>query len=748
MHPALQSFSRLFVAAMNHCSATLCLLAVFGAVVALPAANAAEQSPPGIKFERDVVPVLASAGCSTGPCHGKQRGQNGFQLSLLGFDPDFDYAAITQEARGRRVFPAAPDKSLLLLKATGQVSHGGGTRFPVGSPHYELLKRWIAKGMPRQAPGDPTLARIVVDPAEVTLGNRQKQTLRVTAVYSDHSSRDVTGMTAFASNESAIAAVDKAGQITTGPLPGEAAIMARYLDKIAVVSVLIPQAKNIPAEVYAQLPRHNFIDDLVWQKLERLGVTPSSPASDATLLRRTYLDIIGRLPTGDEVRAFLADTSSEKRVRLVDQRLDRPEYADYWANKWADLLRPNPYRVGLKTVLSFDAWIRDAFRQNKPYDQFVRELVAAQGSTWRNGATVLFRDRREGEELTTLVSQLFLGIRLECAKCHHHPFEVWGQDDFYSFAAYFSRIGRKGTGLSPPISGSEEMVFTGPGRAIKHPLTSAEMKPRPLFGEAPPIGEEDDPREALAQWITSPDNPYFVQVIANRIWADLMGRGLVEPVDDLRATNPPSNGPLLLALGDELRREGYDLKRLIRTICTSYVYGLSSQPNESNLADTRNYSRHYRRRLRGEVLLDALTDITEVPETFSVMPPRSRATELWTHRSTSLFLDAFGRPDPNQDPPCERTDDTTVVQTLHLMNSPNLHRKITADESRMRQLAQSDRTAPEILEELYLRIYSRLPSDEELPIGVRILEKAANRRQAIEDLAWAMINTPEFVFED
>ena len=721
---------------------------VVAVCVAICPFNSAWAEPAGpIKFERDIVPVLAASGCSAGACHGKQRGQNGFQLSLLGFDPDFDYAALTQEGRGRRIFPAAPEKSLLLLKASGQVPHGGGVRLEPGSPHYELLRNWISQGMPRRAAGDPTLDKIVVDPADATLGNKATLALRVTALYSDGTSRDVTAMTAYQSNESAVAAVDKSGQILTGPIPGEAAIMARYLDKIAVARIAIPQPGEVPAELYAKLPRHNFIDELVWQKLQRLEITPSEPCDDATFLRRPYLDIIGRLPTADEARAFLGDSSSDKRTRLIDQLLERPEYADYWANKWADLLRPNAYRVGLKTVFSFDSWIRESFRQNKPYDQFVRELVAAQGSTWRNGAAVLIRDRREPEELTTIVSQLFLGVRLECAKCHHHPFEVWGQDDFYSFAAYFSKIGRKGTGLSPPISGSEEIFFTGNGKAVKHPLSGADMKPRPLFGAALPIGEDDDPRDVLAAWITSPENTYFVQVIANRLWADLMGRGLVEPVDDLRATNPASNGPLLAALGEEFRRLGYDQKKLIRTICTSYVYGLSSEPNERNLADTRNYSRHYRRRLRGEVLLDAICDITQVPETFSVMPPRSRATELWTHRANSLFLDAFGRPDPNQDPPCERTDDTTVVQALHLMNAPNLHRKITADAARAQQLAESNRSPAEIVEEIYLLIYSRLPTPEESPIATRIVEQSANRRQAVEDLMWAMMNTPEFVFK-
>jgi hypothetical protein len=467
----------------------------------------AADTPAALKFEVDVVPILASAGCSAGACHGKQRGQNGFQLSLLGFDADFDYAAITEEARGRRVFPAAPEKSLLLMKASGQVPHGGGIRLEAGSEHYELIRKWIAAGMPRRSASDPVLEKITIEPSQRKLQVKSPQQLAVTAHYSDGSARDVTNVSAFQSNESAIAAVDKQGLIKTGPMPGEAAIMARYLDKIAIVNIAIPQPNPVPAEVFAGLPRQNFIDEHVWNKLEGLGIRPSEPASDSTWLRRAYVDLIGRLPSVDEAKAFLADESPAKRTRLIEELLARPQYADFWANKWADLLRPNPYRVGIKAVLSFDTWIRDSFRQNKPYDQFVREIVAAKGSTWTNGAATLFRDRRDPAELTTIVSQLFLGVRLECAKCHHHPFEVWGQDDFYSLAAYFARVGRKGTGLSPPISGGEEVMYLSNKGSVSHPLTGQEMSPRPLLGAAPKLGEEDDPRDALAEWITSEENP-------------------------------------------------------------------------------------------------------------------------------------------------------------------------------------------------------------------------------------------------
>jgi hypothetical protein len=525
--------------------------------------------------------------------------------------------------------------------------------------------------------------------------------------------------------------------------------MARYQGQIAVCAVVTPHPEPAPAELYASLPVRNAIDSAVWRRLEQLGITPSDAAAEPTVLRRLYLDLIGRGPTADEARQYLTDNDPEKRARLVVRLLDDPEFAEHWANKWTDLLRPNPYRVGIKATLNYDAWIRDGFRQNKPYDQFVRELITAQGSTFRNGATTLFRDRRSPDEITTLVSQLFLGIRLECAKCHHHPFEVYGQDDFYSFAAYFAQVERKGTGLSPPISGSEEFVFAGKRGSVTHPLTGATMSPRPLFGEAPKTDGLDDPRVALAAWITSPQNSYFARATANRVWADVMGRGLVEPVDDLRGTNPPSNPDLLDVLAGELRDHQFDLKHLLRFITSSYVYGLSSLPNERNAADQRSFSRHYRQRLRAEVLFDTVAQITGFEPEFDAMPPGSRAKELWTARIPSLFLDAFSRQDPNQDPPCERNVEPTIVQALHLMNSERLMQQVTADGGRAAQLAATERPPEAIIEELYLSVFGRFPQGDEIEAATGYFTaEGTSRREAVEDLMWALVNTAEFVFED
>jgi hypothetical protein len=700
-----------------------------------------------VNFELDVMPVLTAAGCNAGACHGKARGQNGFALSLLGFDSTFDFSAIVEEGHGRRVFPAAPENSLLLRKASLRIPHGGGERLKPGSLEYETVRRWIASGMPRAGANAPTLDRVMVEPDEHVMPAGSSEQLKVLAHYSDGSVRDVTRLTDFTSNEPGVVAVAD-GLVKAGSLPGEATLTIRYMNNIVPWNTAIPIAGSVDAQLYAQLPRQNFIDDLVWNKLQTLAIVPSVSAPEHTFLRRAYLDVIGRLPSPHETRAFLADTSPSKREELVDALLARPEYADYWANKWVDLLRPNPYRVGIKPTMAFDAWIREAFRENRPYDQFVRDLVTAQGSAWRNGAATLFRDRRTPDEITPVISQLFLGVRLECAKCHHHPFEVWGQDDFYSLAAYFARVAHKGEGISPPISGGEEIVFVAESGSVRHPITREVLAPRPLFGEARPIAPGEDPRRVLAEWITSDDNPYFTQVAVNRVWAELMGRGLTEPVDDLRATNPPSNPALLEALATDFREQRYDLKKLIRRIMTSHVYGLSSEAHERNVSDTRNYSRHYRTRLRAEVLLDAVCDVTGAPESFDGMPEGTRSMEIWTHRVDSLFLDAFGRPDANQDPPYERLPDSTIVQALHLMNAPDLHKKITDDGGRAVKLAASDLSPEAIVEELYLLVYNRLPAADERQAVTAVFAAEPNRRQATEDLMWALLNTPEFIFKD
>ena len=702
-----------------------------------------------VDFQNDVMPILTRFGCNSGPCNGKSRGQGGFQLSLLGFDAQYDFDAIVKEGRGRRTFAAVPENSLFLQKPTGQVAHGGGRRISADGHEYKTLVNWIKQGMPRQVANAPVLQRVSVSPESIVLKNGETGQLKLTAHFADGSTRDVTELGQFQSNESPIVNIDENGQYEAGMITGEAALMGRYMGHFAVCMAAVPMPGEVSSEIYADLPRKNFIDALVYQKWQRLGITPSEVCDDHTFLRRATTDICGRIPTSNEVAEFLQDQSPDKRLQLVDRLLLEPDFADHWANKWVDLLRPNPYHVGIKTVLSYDNWIRQAFRERKPWDQFTRELIASKGSTWRDGAVTMYRDRRTPEEITTLVSQLFIGVRLECAKCHHHPFEVWGQDDFYSFAAYFAKIGRKGTGISAPISGSEEYFYPGTRGEVKHPITGAVMQPKPLFGTAELPADEDDPRQVLADWMTSPDNDLFPQVMANRVWADLMGRGLVEPVDDFRATNPASNPELMQALGDHFRDSGYSLTEIVRAIAGSNVYQLTSLPSDRNIADTRYYSRHYRQRLRAEVLMDAFTQISGVPQDFDAMPPGTTARQIWTHRTKSLFLDTFGRPDPNQDPPCERTTESTVVQSLHLMNSEDLHRSLTSDQSTAAALAASGKSAEELAGEVYRLVYGRQPIDQETALVKELLEaEGADRRHVVEDLMWSMLNSPEFVLQD
>ena len=704
-----------------------------------------------VSFELDVQPILTARGCNQGACHGKQRGQNGFQLSLLGFDSDFDFRALTRQSRGRRISLATPMNSLLLKKATGETPHGGGKVLDASGRDYQTLLAWIDQGVPRNRPDEPKIVGIHVVPDELVLRVGESIQLDVRVNYSDGTFRQVTPTAAYQSNDQPIAKVSEQGVVTAGSLPGETAIMVRYLQEIAVCHVLIPHQKPLSSDVFSKMKSDNVIDHLVWEKLKRLQVAPSRMATDEKFLRRAYADVIGRLPTAQEARRFLESTEENRREQLVDRLLESPDYAEHWANKWVDLLRPNPYRVGIKAVLNYDQWIRQQFRENRPYDVFIRDLLTAQGSTWDNGPVTFYRDRRSPDELTTMVSRLFLGVRLECAKCHHHPFERWAQDDFYSFAAFFSELGRKGTGLSPPISGGEEMFFDDKVKPVRHPLTEAIMEPKFLYGTVANPGEDSDRtlREELADWLVSGENPYFAQVQVNRIWADLMGRGLVEPVDDLRLTNPASNQPLLEELARQFVESGFDQKTIIRSILLSEVYRLSSTPTPSNRTDYRNYSRHYRKRLRAEVLLDSLEQISGRELSWRGVPPGAAAKEIWTHRVTSTFLDTFGRPNPNQDPPCERVEALTMTQTLHLMNSPELLQLVTKDGGSADRFSQSDQSDREIIDEIYLAIYSRFPTTQERGVAVAFMAGLPEqRRQAIEDLMWALMNTPEFVFLD
>ncbi|MDB5304409.1 MAG: Protein of unknown function (DUF1553)/Protein of unknown function [Phycisphaerales bacterium] len=701
----------------------------------------------GISFVNDVLPVLSRAGCNAGACHAKPDGQNGFKLSVFAFDPRSDYRAIVAGDRGRRVFPAAPEESLLLRKPTNAVKHGGGQRFKPDSDAYRMIERWIEQGMPYGQPGDSALVSVQVFPSERRYRIGAKQPLLVTAQYADGTARDVTALADFSSTDKDFVKVDDGGMITVGDIAGEGVVIARFMGQVAIARVAIPSDRALPDALYASLPVNNFIDRAVYNRLKRLALAPSDTCTDAEFIRRASLDAIGVLPKPEEVQSFLFDTGADKRARLADRLLQNPAYADYWATKWGDLLRPNTQRVGVKPVYLLDQWLRESFRQNKPYDQFVREIITAQGSTHQFGPVVLYRDRREPADVVTLVSRVFLGVRMECAKCHHHPNEKWSQGDFYQLASCFSQIQRRGQGISAPISGEAEFIWFGPASLVAHPLTGAALKPKPPEGPEFEIDPKRDPRQSLADWMTRPDNPFFARAIVNRVWGEMMGRGIVHPVDDFRASNPASNEQLLDLLAKDFVDHGYDLKHLIRTILCSHVYQLSSTPNQYNLADTRNFSRSYRRRLPAEVMLDAVSDFTGVPDQFGGLPAGSRAVQTWNNKLDSNFLDAFGRPNSSADCPCERDRGTSIVQALHLMNSSRLQAKLSDASGRTAVLAKSDKSPEAIVRELYLAAYARMPDDKELEIArSAFAAQGATRQSATEDVMWALVNSAEFVF--
>jgi hypothetical protein len=710
---------------------------------------AASSIKPQLSFTRDVLPILSKAGCNLGSCHAKASGQAGFALSIFAFDPKGDFRELTQDAHGRRVFPALPEESLLLRKSTGSVLHEGGQRFEPDSEFARTIAEWIKQGSPYELPGQPALANITVTPEDKRYSKDEAAQLTVTAHYSDGSTRDVTDLADFSSNEKGIASVSESGLVKTSSYSGEAVIITRYLGHVAIARVNIPTDKTLPADRYARLPVRNQIDKFAWARHQQLGYLPSDLCTDSEFLRRAALDTTGTLPTVEEARAYVASKDPQKDAKWIDHLLESPAWADHWAVKFADLLRPNPSRVGVKPVFLMDEWIRQSFRQNKPWDAFVRELLTAQGGTHQDGRVAFFRDKREAEDAAGFVSQIFLGVRMDCAKCHHHPSERWDQRDYYEMAAFFTRMKRKGQGISAPISGEPEFWWFAPGAAsIPHPVTTESLAPRALAAAPVQIPETQDPRAVLVDWMVRPDNPLFAKAIVNRIWSHFFGRGIVDPVDDFRASNPPSNGPLLDWLAQDFVAHKFDLKHLMRTIMSSHLYRVSSLPNETNVADVRNFSRSQRRRLPAETLLDAVSSVTETRESFDSLPPNSLAKETWNHKMESQFMDAFGRPNASSECPCERDAKPSVVQALHLMNSKKLQDRLVDEKGRAVRLAKSTLTPEQIVEELYLAAFSRLPAADELGIAAKAISEAdkAAKQQAIEDVMWALLNSAEFVF--
>ena len=690
---------------------------------------------PPVDFVNDLLPLFSKLGCNSGGCHGKASGQNGFKLSVFGFDSVADFDALVKEGRGRRLFASNPETSLLLGKATGVVSHGGGQRVKVGSPDYDVLLAWIRQGTPSAQEGSPTLVRLSVSPNDRVMDVASRQQILATAHYSDGSVRDVTAAAGYASNAPLIAEVDRAGIVRTGQVPGEAAITVHYMGRVASVQLQLPRsAQSTPFD----FPVQNAVDELVLAKLRKMQLVPSELADDATFLRRVWLDTIGTLPSPEEAREFLADPRADKRARWVDRVLERPEYADYWALIWSDILLVDRQKLGERGAYELHRWLREQFARNRPYDQWVAELITATGNSGTNGPANLFRAVETSEELARIVSQAFLGVRIECAQCHHHPFEKWSQEDFYGLSGFFNGLERK------PIAPGRVLVYHAGLRETRIPLSNKLVPTRPLDGVVF-ADAGSDPRRVLAQWMVAADNPWFAKLVANRLWKHFLGRGLVEPEDDIRSTNPPTNEPLLALLAERMVAAKFDLKSLMRLILNSRTYQLASVTNSTNRDDEQNFSHHYVKRLPAEVLLDAISRATGEPESFPGRPPGTRAIELWDNRLPSYFLEIFGRPERTSPCECGRSSEPTMSQALHLMNAPEVEAKVSSVTGRVARLVQSGVSDDAVVEELCLAALGRSPRESERLIA-RKLFASSTRQQAAEDFLWTLLNSYDFLF--
>ena len=701
-----------------------------------------------VNFKNQIVPIFTKLNCNGGGCHGKASGQNGFRLSLLGFYPNDDYEFLVKESRGgRRIFLPVPEESLLLTKPIGASPHGGGKRMGRESYEYRMMLRWIEQGMPYGSDDDPVVTGIRCLPDGRVMDSDGQQQITVLATYSDGSTEDVTRMSLYEPNDSEMAEVSTTGLVQTLDLAGEVAVMARYQGQVATFRATIP----LGADTSDMPEPNNVVDEAVFAKLRLLGIPPSDVCDDSTFLRRVSIDIAGRLPEEAEVRAFLADTDPKKRDKLIDRLLDSPHYADYFANKWNMVLRNkrerNEDRPG---TFAFHQWIWNSLYENKPYDQFVRDIITASGDAEFNPPAAWYREVDQTDEQVEDTAQLFLGMRIQCARCHHHPYEKWSQNDYYGLAAFFSRVGKK-TIPGANRNVRDRRIYHREGvAAAKNPRNDAQLKPTGLGQPAAfTIPAERDPRVWLADWMADRDNPFFAPSLVNRYWKHFFSRGIVEPEDDMRATNPPTNPELLAGLSERFVESGFDLKDLIRTICRSKTYQLSSLPNDFNAKDKQNFSRYYPRRLTAETLYDGFHQVTGAVQQFSGLPVGMRATQLPDASVGPYFLKVFGQPQGDTACECERSQEANLAQSLHLLNSKEVQSKIAADSGRARSFSRdAKRSTEDKLKELYRWAYSRHPDGEEFAIAKAYIEgrKPDQRDAAWEDVVWALINTKEFLF--
>jgi hypothetical protein len=694
-----------------------------------------------VSFSRELIAALNVGGCNQGACHGSPSGKNGFRLSLRGSDPALDYQYLTRDVLGRRTDREAASDSLIWQKAVGRVPHDGGSRFARSSQPAVVLHKWLAEGLRDDAPGMASVAGIEITPGPRMLEAPARwQQLAVRARFTDGSSRDVTRLTVFSSSDTAVASVSQTGLVEFSGR-GETAILCRYLGEMRSVRIAYLEPRKDFR--WMDPPANNYVDTQVNAKLKRMQIIPADLCRDDEFLRRATLDVCGVLPSVPEVKAFLSDSSADKRARLIDRLLERPEYADLWTLKWADLLRSNRRAIQPKGVYVLQEWLHDKISGNVPFDQIVRELLTSKGDTFAQPAANYYRVARDPTSLAETTAQLFFGIRLQCCKCHNHPFERWTQDDYYSLAAYFARVRQK---TEPTTSGgAAELIYEDRSGEVTNPRTGKVVPPRPLGGKPGAAGAPDR-RLALAEWIISPDNAFFARSLVNRIWFHVVGRGIVDPVDDFRDSNPPANDELLDALARDFVAHKFDVKHLIRTILNSRTYQLSARTNTWNQDDSRYFSHATTRLLSAEQLLDAICMATQAPEKYAGMPDGTRATQLPDGEIQHVFLKTFGQPARELACECERENESSLTQALQLVNGATINDKVRKGDNHLHHLLTAKTADRDIVNELYLATLSRRPNESEIKTALAHVAKGKDRGKAWEDVQWALLNSSEFLF--
>jgi len=715
-----------------------------GALALAAAPLVADVTAPRVTFLRDVAPILNKAGCTAGTCHGAAKGKNGFKLSLRGYDPQLDYQSLLYDLAGRRFNRADPARSLMLAKPSQEVAHGGGRRFAKDSDYYKTIYNWIAQGVPFGDPAQETVVELRAEPKEIFMTKPgETASLAVVVRYQDGQTRDVTRETTIESNVPDVASVESDKAVIHGERVGEATLLVRYQGRFGAIPVTVLNPK--PGFVWKPLPQHNYVDRLVDAKLQRLKLQPSPPTDDVTLLRRLSLDLTGRLPSPESVRAYLDDPTPArvKRTKMIDQLIASPEYVDHWTVKWGDLLQSSRKYLGEKGAYEFQQWIRDAIASNRPYDRLVRELLTARGSSYDNPAANYFRVTREAKPAMEKTTQVFLGVRMVCAQCHDHPFERWTQNQYYQMSAFFSAVG-----IRAGYEVGEEIVFDQRSDyEMKHPKDGRVMKPEfMLASSAAPVPDGPERRDALAEWLTSRDNPFFAKAIANRMWSYFLGKGIIDPVDDIRASNPPSNPALLDALTKDFLAHDFDLRHLMRTIVGSRAYQASIVTNEWNATDRDNFSHAVPRRLAAEELMDAVSSATGARAHFPDVPEDTAASQLVDpHIGKEGFLDVFGRPPRESSCECERRSDFSLPQALNLVNGKTISDAVADPKGRVAALVLSGKGDEAIVDELYLAALGRLPTREEQLRGVTYLSNGTKGSRA-QDLLWALLNSKAFLY--